>query len=469
MKKNLILVLPFITSLAFADENQQANIWQKVNRHNQAQEQHLVEEPIAKNAISMPQRINITTALMMAINRHQWQLVEKILAEYQQYPNYEKALGLFAQAHLAKAKGDNEIAEDYFQQVLDLYPQFVRARLDLARTQFENKKNSSAKQNFSQIDTTSLPVAVTNNINAYLNALKIRDDWHGNMGIGLVHSRNLNQSSQDYRCFLRLPNGFCINDRKAPKALNATGLSYEIALGKRIELWDQHGIEMRGLWYGKNYKDHKDYNESTLSLSVGYNYQNANNSLSIAPTFEYVFDGNHALYRSFGGQAEWSHNITPNLNSNIELSYKKLDYIDNDYKNNEGNQFNFYSSLSYGITSNTLLFGGIDLGKSHTKQIVNSYKKYRARLGLQTQFNNGFNVALLGSLEKRRFDGYNGSLQAKRHDKKQTYSISLGNENWAIYDFKPSFTVEHIRNKSNVDWLYSYNKTNFYLKFVKRF
>ncbi len=74
---------------------------------------------------------------MQAINSYRWNVVEQILAEYQQYEGHNKALVLFAQASLAKSRGNIKQAEKLYNEVLTIYPHFVRAKLDLAKLHFE--------------------------------------------------------------------------------------------------------------------------------------------------------------------------------------------------------------------------------------------------------------------------------------------------------------------------------------------
>ncbi len=297
----------------------------------------------------------------------------------------------------------------------------------------------------------------------------MRNEWYGNISVGLTKAYNKNESSKRKDCLLETPDKQCVVVREAPKPINTSAINYELAIGKRFELADNNGIVVRGLAYGEYYKNNPEYNETTLSLDVGYNFQNAKNSITVSPTFEYSSYDNQSLYNSKGIKVDWHRVITHKLNGNLSVGYNDIDYINKSYKHNNSKVVNASGSVTYALTPNTLLFAGIDWTKSSAKETVNSYHKKGIRAGIQHHFDNGLNMSLASSLNNRQYDGYNAVFGEKREDTRQNHSLTLSHDKLSLYGFTPQLSVNHTINKSNVDWVYSYDKTNVYLKIDKRF
>lgn len=471
----LCLTMLWVSAVDADDGNQTFELWQGINRNLKKQEQQILAESkllqYKENAKQNSQEHGnrIETLLLTAINHYRWQELEKLIKYYQNKSNHDKGLLLFANASLAKGKGNYQKAEQLYKQLLEHYPNFVRAKLDLAKTQFENQENISARQTFSEINTSELPPMVDKNIKSYLNAIDTRQNWHGSLSLGFIQTNNINESSEHSDCLLALPSGLCVIERNAPEVINAKGFNYDVTLGKRFEIADHHGFILRGLWYGRSYPHYRIYNESTLSISGGYSYQDVSDTLVVAPLAEYSFYSNESLYHSLGIRGEWGKKITAKLNHNLQIEYKNRSYDDKRYQQNEGDIVNIYSTLSYALTPSTIVFGGVDWERIKADSPLSSSRQYGFRLGVYKQFNNGFDINLSGIWRQRQFDTYNPLLEERRNDKKQIYSLTFRYAHPTFNGFIPALSIEHIRSNSNIEWLYSHKKTSINLKVEKRF
>lgn len=475
MLKKIIwcLFIVWIGSADADDDNQSFELWQGINRNLEKQEQQILaegelpQENTKQNSQGHGESIEVL--LLTAINHYRWQELEKLIKHYQNTPNHDNSLLLFANASLAKGQGNYQKAEQLYKQLLAYYPNFVRAKLDLAKTQFENQENISARQSFTEINTGELPPMVDKNIKAYINAIDTRQSWHGSLSLGFIQTNNVNESSEHSDCLLALPSGFCVIERNAPEVVDAKGFNYEATLGKRFEIADHHSLIVRGLLYGRSYPHYRDYNESTLSISGGYSYQDVNDTLIFAPLAEYSRYGNKSLYHSIGIRGEWGKKITAKLNHNLQIEYKDRRYYDKRYRQNDGELTNLYSTLSYNLALGTIVFGGFDWERAKTDSPLNSSKQYGFRLGIYKQFDNGLGVSLSSTWRERQFDAYNPLLEKRRNDKKQIYSLTFKYNHHGFNGFTPALSIEHTLNNSNVEWLYSHKKTSVSLKIEKRF
>ena len=147
----------------------------------------------------------------------------------------------------------------------------------------------------------------------YLKGLKQRDEWHGSLAFGSRYASNVNNASDKYDIITYY--GIDPETKKVvpieqvkrgtPDAISAQGLDYEATLTKRWSLSGQHGIALRGLFYGQVYPEQADYNELTFNLNAGYSYYNERNQVLIAPVFEHKYYAHDPLYSAYGLRGEW--------------------------------------------------------------------------------------------------------------------------------------------------------------------
>ena len=98
-----------------------------------------------------------------------------------------------------------------------------------------------------------------------------------------------------------------------------------------------------------------------------------------------------------------------------------------------------------------------------------AYQQQGVRLGLSKSWSTGFNTTLLSSYRWRLFDKYAETFLARRHDFEQNHTFVVQMPRFEFYGMTPNLTYRYNHNKSNVDWLYSYDKHNISFKLEHRF
>lgn len=477
MKRKLLFVLAFLCVARPAraeDIDKSRDLWQNLDRSTRQREASVLtpEEQPAATAEPPAETMDAnqtSLALFMAINRGDWPEVAKLLEEYRKLKDHDPALALFAEAALARSRGDFRQAERGYRNLLAQRPEFVRARLDLARLLFENWKNKEAEREFTAIDKAVLPEAVITNIDAYLKAIALRRGVHGSFSLGTVHSDNLNRSSRSSDCLWYNPDGSCFFERTVPDAVKAYGIAYDGTLAKRFELAGHQSIVARVSMYGNTYGNEQDYNETNLSVSVGYSYRDLRNDISVSPLFEYDLYADESLYLAPGARMVWNRVFSPQLTGNVQLDYKYLSYMPKAYRHNDGAQTALYSTVVYMQSEKSALFGGIDAMRQDAHEKTNAYRQAGLRLGLYHRFDAGFTLTATGALRHKKHHVYNAILEARREDTEQIYTLILGVPRFALAGFTPMLMVKHNRVQSNIDWLYSYRQNEVTLKLERYF
>lgn len=413
-------------------------------------------------------------ALYISITRKRWRDVQRFLAAYQGYADRDPMLVHYAKGGLAREGGDLTAAEREYRDLLALQTDFLPGQLELARVLFENHKDREARRAFEDARTLLAEqgdeaVNLRQTVEAFLNALKRRRGWQGTLAIGPTYNTNLNQSSASYTCLLEADDGTCLFDRKVPDPIGAAGINFEATLGRDLPLGGHHGLQARGLVYGDIYPDRNDYSQTTAIGRIGYRYQSARNTLVLSPSFEIASLGSSVLYEAPGAQAEWTHAVSGDVMLRLEARYRDFHYQVEAYEPQDGPLTDISLTGWYSLAPRWTLFGGPDFTAKDTDDPVNSYDQGGARLGLSKSFGRDASLLLIGSYRYRKYRAYSELFAAQRQDDQFNATAIARFPALKFAGLVPELVVQHTHIESNVDWLYSYDRTSASLRLSHAF
>lgn len=407
---------------------------------------------------------DIGQALYISVTRKQWPDVRRFLAAYQKLDGHDPMLVEYALGALAREKGDLAAAERHYRALLAIKADFVPGRLELARVLFDDHKDREAESAFRAArdllaDDGPQAQGVIGTVDAYLGALKRRRNWQGSLAIGPGYSSNLNQSSASYTCLLATDDGTCLVDRQVPPAIAAAGVNFEGTLARDVPLSGHSGLRARAILFGDVYPEHHAYSQATAIMRLGYQYQTARNVVSLSPSFEIGSLGSSELYSAPGLNAEWTHTVSLRLLFKVEGNYRDFRYRDAAFAPQNGPLTDVAITGWYSLTPTLTVFGGPDVLVKDTPSLVEAYRQWGARLGINKAFGNVASLFLMGSYRYRRHRAYSELFEAQRKDR-QFNVIGIARlpilKVWALV---PEIVVQHTRVQSNIDWLYSYKRT----------
>lgn len=474
-----------LNQLATAEEDTNLRLNQRIEQDASQREQQLLEDEQTLDSELPTLIVNgreyavggdvnaMGRALYISIKQRKWPAVIALLRAYKNLPGADPMLIHYADGGLARVRGRLDEAEQAYRDLLALKADFLPGQLELARVLFESHKNAEAEAGFQRIHRGLAPAlekasGVRNTVETFLAALEQRRSWQGQVALGPGYNDNLNRSSESYTCLIPGADGSCFFDRSVPDAIHSRSLEYESTLEKTIPISGHHNVFVRGLAYGDRYPDHHDYNENSVTASAGYRYRSAENMLSSAPLLELQHYGNDVLYHAKGLRGEWMRFLSPRSALRIEGQYKKLSYRER-FDHYDGAQRNLYATLWRTLRDQWTVFGGLDLGDKSSAEEVNAYQQWGLRLGASKSFQAGFRAIVFASLRHQQYDDFSAILEARRKDKEQNYRLVLEMPRFAFYGIEPVLTLEHSRVQSNVDWLYSYERSAVSLKFQYAF
>ncbi|WEK31536.1 MAG: porin family protein [Candidatus Pseudomonas phytovorans] len=416
-------------------------------------------------------------AIYVALNLQQWEKARQFVARYRQLAGHEEALVYLAEGMLARQQREHGRAIEALRQAIALEPGHVRAKLELARTLFEDNQSAEAQALFDEVKLAELPEAVLPILQGYQHALDERDSWHGSLSAGFGYNSNINQGNgmltTTQVCFVLE----CVDySRKMPDPIKSSSLVYDLAAERRLQLSGNHHLLVRGLSYGNDYHRHSEeapqtwYDENTSVLYAGYNYLSALHDASFTPLFETYYSNHHTKYQASGMRGEWKYALTDRWRTGLVGQYKHFrfqgeqrDYFDDFDERTLG------GSLSYLLDSRTLVFGGITYTRRTQAEASASNREYMGNLGVYRMFDVGVSLSLTALYRETRYDEEDAFLGGLRRDRQQIYIANLGMPRFAVASVVPNLYVKRTVNDSSIDWAYAYRQTEVALKFEKTF
>jgi len=485
----LILLLTLTTPFALADEDNTRRLLNQIDRSTIEREQSsLPQEPpdidpstlitIDGTTYSVrPTLEDLGPAIYVSLNLHQWEKVRQFLEKYRSLPGHEAALVAMAEGLLAREARDYSQAIARLNTALQTNPDFVRAKMELARVLFEDKQSKEARALFGEISTSGIPEAARPVIEGFQSALDARAAWHGSFSVGIGYNSNINQENgrEDtfHVCYFF---GCFPSTRKMPDPIPSSSLVYDLTLNRRVPLSGHHNILLRGISYGNFYRKHKEadpnvyYNDNTSIVYAGYNYLDARHHVAITPLFENYYSNRSTLYQAAGLRLDWKYSVTRSLQIGFHAQHKHLRFkgsVRQYFDNYNENQLGAYGS--YMLTPKTALFGGLNYTRKLRHQAAARSREYMGNIGVYRMFDAGFTINAIALYRHTRNDEADLFLGGRRKDNQQMYIVNIGMPRFAFKGIVPNLYLKRTVNNSSIDWAYQYRQTEVALKLEKRF
>lgn len=410
-------------------------------------------------------------AIYIALNRGQYDDVERLLSYYQQLSGYDVLLVEFAKAQMARANHDYAQAIFHYQTILALKPDFLRVELELARTYFEDQQNNEASSQFKRVlekYQQQLPQSVLATISQFITELSKRNSWSGSFSVGYGYNSNINQVPGDkrQRCYRNAVQQFCYGAGLADKG---TKFIYDGDIKRTFSLYQHHSLLFKAYTYGNKYDGAAEYNENTSHIRVYYQYQDAKKSFAIGPISEFKWVGERRHYYGVGVGMEAEYRFLPQFSLSTVIDHQKINYR-SPYQSQDGNKSQAYITGIYALSSDAVIFGGVDSGYVNKVYDSDSYKQYGIRGGIFKDVSQYYHLLGIASYKQTRFNAPQYALGSQnRMDDEQLYLAKLSLPKYSIATMTPSISYRYRVNKSNIDALYSYQQSEIEIRLEKRF
>ncbi|UOO84659.1 porin family protein [Neisseria dumasiana] len=473
-----LFTLPFYS---FADrEDRRIQLNQSVESRKQQQEHNIVgSENIAYGSASSEGE-DIFMSLMQAVNAQDEAETARLLAVYQQQPDYDPDMVIFVKANQAVFRNDMKEAVALYRQVYERNPGFVRGKLDLARLLFIDKQNREAAALFSDISVPEVP-EINRKITVFKDALANREAWHGSVSLGAGYETNLNRSSESTVWREQTLCGFgsdgqpildsngelsCRTEKLpaySPNAVDGKVWIYETAANKRISLKGHHGIQLNAFALGRLYPNHAEYSEHNTGLNPTYSFTNKNNTFTIGPLWQHNWEGGRLQSSNMGISTSFNREVSPNAFLGIQAEHKYDRYRGQNLRHFNGPQTLLFANGVYALPNNWTIFGGYDYLRKNSREAVDSYRRHGVRFGINKHFGSGIDTTLHTIWRRTAYQDYHAWLETRRKDRERIYQLDVKFNRPSLRGFTPIFSFKHTDNRSS-SWVNRYKRNEFVFK-----
>lgn len=408
------------------------------------------------------------TNIFIAINKKDWQQVERYLNQLIKNNYQDKSLIYFMQGCLSYKNREPESAMYYLSQAITINPHFTRAKLDLSYIYIENRIYDKAKPLLNEvIAQQNLPDQVKKKINYLLMLVNNKNPFFATFSLGYKLTDNLNRSSGSKKCLQKNINGECLSAGKSLKKITSSGFSLFGMAQQSFMLQQPLSVFIRLTANGQIYRQNTAYNEYQTNIYAGYHFQTPQHYLLAGPILGYQQGEEEPKAYDIGGKFEWRYrpNITAKLDFVLNHQIKWKDHYQWQHNNGLKHETSFAINYPFNNMDWYLSFGfSRHLHQWKTKDYhrydIGSGVKFRSLPHLETH------LSLLWN--QHQFKHFDKLIDAKRRDSEWIYAIKLKLTQKHI-GFTPSITFFHRKNNSNVGWLYRYQKNDLQLNFERYF
>lgn len=377
---------------------------------------------------------------------------------------------LFQLGNIALNIGDVDTAIDYYETILNIDPQIVRVRLELARAHLIKENWMKANYHFRlAASDKNIPPEVKENIDAALYYIRKNKNWHVWFNVGAAPDDNINNATEGEQCIDYY--GMILCNKLADK---------EKAFGFNVALGGSHEYKISDNWRLKNEivvwsstYDKKEYDDLYLGYTIGPKYV-WNRGEIFSGFSSYRRWINHQPYSyALGLKININYDVSKHLSAGLGLSYIPTKYDD-------------YGNILNGDVKgiNTRLFYAFDVSKyfilkaeyddEQTKEKAYSNIKTNYALGFGIELPYGFSIYLEPSIsyiryKEPRFFVRNLSFEEiKEKDITKRYSFSISNRKISLWGFTPTLSYVYTDKNSNI-WQREFEKSAFELSINQRF
>lgn len=419
-------------------------------------------KPVTLNlGVGMARHIN------EAIVTKNWQDLEVLLSVYPTSEEYDPLLHKYAQGALYRHQLKHGQAILAYQEMLAINPELHYVRFDLAVMLFEDKRYDEAMIQFEMVKPF---------LNANLQALVIhymgligeqqKPDIHLNVNYETTDNVNNASSATQIHWQGRI---WQKSDDSLPK--KATGVRYGVLISKDKGLYANHYLTASGSLDGVHYWDRSEYDEETVSVGLGYKYQNVVSSVSVVPFLEYTWLNDSDYQHETGLKVHINRRLNSQLNVGVGVQYAKRYYDDDNVASRyDATVTRANISYRYALRPNVILFGGADVTDDKTINQEYASMRYGINMGLMGELDNGVGGRVSVRYARRDFDVPERLLYGFIRQDAEYYVQTAWWYNRLQYrGFVPTLNLYYRKIDSNMAGLYSRDGMQLFVSVDKRF
>ncbi len=352
------------------------------------------------------------------------------------------------------------LAAKEYRKILSADATLERPRLELAYTLFKLKDYKGAEYHFKKVLTTVESEKVKVNIRNFLSQIR-QNLPQLNLTVGFVSDTNPNQETSANKVII---GGMEFDLGTTSKSGSKSG--YEVNVNAKLPINTEDKTFVKA---NLEYTNYSGGNNEKTFLSTSYGkHLNLNKRSSITPevgVHRFIHKGN-TLYSGKNISINYFNAFNDSINA--ELDYKLLDYKYPDYTYMDGKKRIATARLSKFITQNNRVDIQLSTLNSDSVDKTISYKQSGLTISNTREFNGGWSVGLVATVNKKNYLKGDPFFGVTREDKEKVVEFTILNGLLDVQGMSPKIKLGRVVNDSNII-LHQFDRNYSKLEFTKEF
>jgi len=368
----------------------------------------------------------------------------------------------FLRGRLAMAEGNFAAAIPVFENILSLYPDIARVRLELGMALFNLKQDQRARYQFDLALQATLPKLAEARVESVKEAMRRRRKWQVRMKLALVPDSNINAATDDRTVSVfGLP--FVLNENATEQsgvgALAELGVTNAMHIGTNLTL-DSSASVRRIEYAGSRFDD------TIVSFYSGPRHATTTSAASLQFGGFRRWFGDGSFNRGIGTQLGTSQRIGQKWATGVNASLFWVDYDQISDRNGFSLQVEPYVVRAVGASGHVRAHFNYNHDFAREKNQASATYQYGVRFRRELPMDIRFGLS--GSYGTRQFQAAQASFGVRRRDEFFSTGLDLAFRKLQILGAALEVSYRLEKADSNIN-LFSYSRHRFELGLTKEF
>ena len=358
---------------------------------------------------------------------------------------------LFLRGLAVSQLGDHARAIDLFKAILAQRPGLPRVRLELARAEFNARRDEAAERDFNLALAADLPAPVVENVYRFLDQLRTRRRFGVDLMVAIAPDTNINRGPTTGEVVI-YDRPFTLDDdaqaRSGVGVLSNLHAFGDLPLAERVSARGTLGV-FRADYPGQ------DFDDLVVMPTLGPRFAGRRTVLDLAGLMSRRWYGGRDYSTSVGAQAQVEHRLTQRLALAVGGSARQTNH--DDYERLDGPRLAANLEARYALSTRALLVGTVGVERELTEDRYERNTLGLFGVGASIELPRGFVLITGPVVSVRKFDHRTDAFGARRRDVIVAYDISVLNRRFNFGGVYPGISFGWERRLSTID-LYEYDR-----------
>jgi hypothetical protein len=359
---------------------------------------------------------------------------------------------IFFEGRILKSQGQLLDAIQVFRRVLQLDPNHINARRELAHTLLLNRDYEPAEHHFTALLDIDHNGGMRDGYRRFLNVI----DQNRPIGFGgyfsLLPTTNVNLGTTNTVFDTNLGQ-FVIDATSQPKS--GIGAGFGISGYFRHVIDSKSRVALNWGLSGVRYEN-KLFNNTVGNVALSFEQVTRSGNWLVSPYYRRLWRQDKADYNALGLKFGHTRRLNDAVQLSFSLGHESRTYPNRSFQN--GGLDVGSVGLKHQITSSFSLQAGFEVERSAAEAAHLQYDAYKLFAGLSKSWQGGLHTSLGLEVGQRRYVGVYPLTSSARDDDFYKIRVGVQHSQIDLKGFTPRLSCTHTINMSNVAF-FDYNVT----------